>query len=55
MAGAGSKVAVGDTVRFINKDKFDHDVYLVRTANRNDVLVPTTTIQNMCTGEDSNL
>ncbi len=38
------KVAVGDRVRFINKDKFDHDVYLVRTANRNDVMVPTTTI-----------
>ena len=38
------QVAVGDTVRFINQDKFEHDVYLVRTANRNDVIVPTTTI-----------
>jgi len=39
------KVKVGDRVRFINQDKFDHDVYVVRTANRNDVLVPATTVQ----------
>lgn len=38
------KVSMGETIRFINRDKFDHDVYLVRTANRNDVLVPATTI-----------
>ena len=37
-------VKVGDTIRFTNKDKFDHDVYLVRTANRNDVMLPATTI-----------
>lgn len=38
------KVKAGDTIRFTNRDKFDHDVYLVRTANRNDVITPTTTI-----------
>jgi len=38
------KVAKGDRIRFINQDKFDHDVYMVRTANRNDVLVPATTL-----------
>lgn len=38
------KVVAGDTIRFINRDKFNHDVYLVRTANRNDVMVPATTI-----------
>jgi len=38
------KVSVGDRIRFINKDKFDHDVFLVRTANRNDVILSPTTI-----------
>ncbi|MFQ5424968.1 MAG: c-type cytochrome, partial [Phycisphaerae bacterium] len=38
------KVKAGDSIKFINQDKFNHDVYLVRTANRNDVLVPATTI-----------
>jgi len=30
-------VAVGDTVTFINKDLFNHDVYIVHTANPNDI------------------
>lgn len=38
------KVKVGETIKFINKDKFDHDVYIVRTANPNDVIFPATTI-----------
>ncbi len=38
------QVSVGDTVRFINRDQFDHDVYLVRTANRNDVIHAATTL-----------
>ncbi|MFQ5742114.1 MAG: c-type cytochrome [Acidobacteriota bacterium] len=38
------QVSVGDTIHFINKDKFEHDVYLVRTANPNDVLHEPTTI-----------
>jgi len=38
------KASVGERIRFINRDKFNHDVYLVRTANRNDVLIPATTI-----------
>ncbi len=39
------KVKVGDTITFINKDKFKHDVYIVRTANPNDVLIPATTLE----------
>jgi len=35
----------GDTLVFINKDKFEHDVYIVRAANRNVVVFPATTIQ----------
>jgi len=38
-------VKPGDKIKFINKDKFKHDVYLVRTANRNVVIVPATTIE----------
>ncbi|MCH8010651.1 MAG: c-type cytochrome [Candidatus Marinimicrobia bacterium] len=38
------KIGVGDTLTFVNKDKFDHDVYIVRTANLNEVLFPATTI-----------
>jgi len=38
------KIAAGQTVKFINHDKFKHDVYLVRAANRNQVLIPTTVI-----------
>ena len=36
--------AVGDKIRFINQDKFEHDIYVVRTANRNIVLISRTTI-----------
>jgi len=39
------KIAAGQTIRFINRDKFKHDVYMVRTANRNQVLVPATVIE----------
>ena len=39
------KIAVGQTIRFINRDKFKHNVYMVRTANRNQVLVPITVIE----------
>ncbi|MFQ5705416.1 MAG: c-type cytochrome [Gemmatimonadales bacterium] len=35
----------GDTLTFVNKDEFEHDVYIVRAANRNVVVVPPTTIQ----------
>jgi len=38
-------VKAGDTIKFTNRDKFKHDVYLVRTANRNVVIVPATTIE----------
>lgn len=38
------KVKEGDTVRFTNEDKFQHDVYLVRTANRNQIIIPATTL-----------
>ncbi|MFQ6615302.1 MAG: c-type cytochrome [Fidelibacterota bacterium] len=31
---------VGDTLEFVNKDRFEHNVYIVRTANPNVVLVP---------------
>lgn len=34
----------GDTLTFVNRDKFEHDVYIVRTANRNVVVFPPTTI-----------
>jgi len=34
------KLKPGDRVRFVNKDSFKHDVYLVNAANPNDVLVP---------------
>lgn len=37
-------VPVGGAIRFTNRDEFEHDVYLVRTANRNDVLIPPTTL-----------
>ncbi|NIR69202.1 c-type cytochrome [candidate division KSB1 bacterium] len=40
------KVDVGDSIKFINKDEFKHDVYLVRTANPNDVLLTATTIES---------
>ena len=36
------QVKVGDVIRFTNKDAFKHDIFLVRTANRNIVVVPTT-------------
>jgi len=36
----------GDTLIFINKDNFKHDVYIVRTANPNDVILPATTLEN---------
>jgi len=39
------KIVAGQTVKFINRDKFKHDVYLVRTANRNQVLIPATVIE----------
>jgi len=38
------EVSVGDRIRFTNKDAFKHDVFLVRTANRNIVVVPRTTL-----------
>ncbi|RMF65651.1 MAG: hypothetical protein D6743_07685 [Calditrichaeota bacterium] len=38
------KVDVGDEITFINQDKFKHDVYIVRTANPNEILVPATTL-----------
>lgn len=37
-------VTAGDTIEFINKDPFEHDVFLVRAANRNVVIVPATTL-----------
>jgi len=37
-------VKAGETIKFINKDPFDHDVFLVRAANRNVVIVPATTL-----------
>lgn len=38
------KIKKDDTIRFTNQDEFEHDVYLVRTANRNQIIVPATTI-----------
>lgn len=38
------KIKKGDTIRFTNRDKFNHDVYLVRTANRNDVVHAASTL-----------
>ncbi|MFQ5685850.1 MAG: c-type cytochrome [Candidatus Scalindua sp.] len=35
---------VGEAIKFINEDKFEHDVYIVRTANPNDILLEATTI-----------
>lgn len=34
------QVNEGDTLRFVNKDRFEHNVYIVRTANPNVVLHP---------------
>lgn len=34
-----------DTLTFVNKDEFEHDIYIVRSANRNVVLFAATTIQ----------
>lgn len=33
-------LGVGDTLEFVNKDRFEHNVYIVRTANPNAVLIP---------------
>lgn len=38
------KVSVGDRVKFINRDPFLHDILIVRAANPNIVIVPTTLI-----------
>lgn len=35
----------GESLTFVNEDGFEHDVYIVRTANRNIVIFPPTTIQ----------
>jgi len=35
----------GDTLTFINRDDFEHDVYIVRAANRNVVVAAPQTIQ----------
>ena len=39
------KVKKGDTVRFTNQDKFDHDVYIVRTVNLKLVVVDVTRLK----------
>lgn len=38
------RVRKGDTLHFTNRDPFEHDVFVVRTVNRNIVLVAATTI-----------
>ncbi len=38
------KVEPGEPVRFVNKDPFEHDVYIVNAADAGDVLVPATDI-----------
>lgn len=38
------RVAVGDRIKFVNQDPFTHDIYLVRTANRNLSLGAPTTL-----------
>lgn len=39
------KADLGDEINFINNDPFEHDVYIVRTANKNVILVPPSKIQ----------
>ncbi|MFQ5915571.1 MAG: c-type cytochrome [Nitrospinota bacterium] len=38
------RAEVGDIITFLNKDPFEHNVYIVRTANPNDVLYPATSV-----------
>lgn len=38
------RLDVGDTVEFANKDRFEHNVYIVRTANPNVVLHPAESV-----------
>ncbi|MFQ5684307.1 MAG: c-type cytochrome [Candidatus Binatia bacterium] len=35
---------IGDTIKFVNNDPFEHNVFIVRTANPNDVLFPATSV-----------